>query len=203
MSRINLQKILEIGQMCNEYAKVDRLTMFSDGKTYESDTDHTVMIGIIGCAIASKFYPNLNVGKIAEYALAHDLVEVYAGDTNSINISSEAKKEKDEREKLALEKIKNKFGADFDWVHTQIENYESQKDLESRFVKLLDKILPKVTNSLNNLAAYKNLKDSADKEKLKYHLESQYGELYKKYNQDFPEMLILLKELNDDLINRM
>ena len=81
------------------------------------------------------------------YALAHDLVEVYAGDTFAYDkkmISS-----KHLREKNALVKIKKRF-SNFTNLTRVIEKYEKREDKESKFIYALDKILPPIQLYLEN-----------------------------------------------------
>lgn len=92
----NTEGLIDIGKMILSFAKVNRVTLHEDGETLESDTDHTVMVSVCACALAFKLYPYLDVGKVAQYAIIHDLVEVYAGDTNTFNISTEDRHKKEE-----------------------------------------------------------------------------------------------------------
>ncbi len=94
------QGLIDIGKLILTFAKVNRVTLHEDGVTQESDTDHTVMLSVSACALASKLYPELNLGKIAQFAIVHDLVEVYALDTNTINITDSEREEKKDRETL-------------------------------------------------------------------------------------------------------
>ena len=61
----------------------------------ESDTDHTVMLGLIACSLAHQYAPQLDTSKVAEYALIHDLVEVYAGDSVTITLNNDEKRDKE------------------------------------------------------------------------------------------------------------
>src|SRR3989344_9070817 len=150
----NVQDIVALGQLVLRFARVERVTYHEDGKRRETDTDHTVMLSVIGCSIAAKLYPHLDIGKISQYALVHDLVEAYAGDTPSFNITSEAKKNKDERELVALKKIEKRFEV-FPWLIEILHSYEALGDQEARFIKTLDKCMPKVTHILNNGAYFR------------------------------------------------
>jgi putative hydrolase of HD superfamily len=84
---------------------------------------------------------DMDVNRVIKYALAHDLVEIYAGDT-PINEQDKAYVgSKERREAEAAERIRNEF-PDFTELHDLIDSYELRKDKESRFVYALDKILP-------------------------------------------------------------
>ena len=76
-----LNAALDLARLCLQFGRVERITRHEDGVRLETDTDHTVMLGIFACAFAASFAPGLNTGLIAQFAMIHDLVEVYAGDT--------------------------------------------------------------------------------------------------------------------------
>ena len=111
----HIDKVFELAKLSLDFAKVNRVTHHEDGIRNESDTDHTFMLSLIACSLADTFYKDkLDIGLVSQFALVHDLVEVHVGDTNSfINVSEEARKEKQERERKSLEKIKDEFGENF------------------------------------------------------------------------------------------
>ena len=93
-----------------QYATVHRITFLADGVTPESDTDHTVMVGLISCAVAQQLEPRLDIGLVAQFSLVHDLVEAYAGDTNTFGgLSAGAHADKEARESAALARIQTEL----------------------------------------------------------------------------------------------
>ncbi len=157
------RKIIELGQLVLNFGKVNRATFHEDGVTPESDTDHTVMLGIIACSYAERFAPELNRGRIAEFALIHDLVEVYAGDTATLkHMSPGDQRDKAEREHAAYERIQREFGEILPWVHEIIAAYERLDTREARFVKTLDKSMPGITHTLNGGVVVKSFGHTSD-----------------------------------------
>ena len=108
---------------------------------FENDAEHGFLLATLGCAMAQQMDPSLDLGKVSQYALVHDLVEAYAGDT-TIWASAEEHASKVDREEEALNLIKERFGDRFPWIHETIEKYERFEDRESCFVYALDKIIP-------------------------------------------------------------
>ncbi len=181
-------KILSLCSLILDFGKVNRKSCHQDGTTFESDTDHTVMLGILACAIASKLYKNLDLGLIAQFALIHDLVEVHAGDTPTlVGISEEFFQDKEAREAEALLKIKEEFGTEFPWIHQTIEKYESLDTKEAKYIKTLDKVLPKITVVLNN-AKFINDNNYVTKEEAKKSFDIQRIKLTNLI-PDMPEIL--------------
>ncbi len=182
--------IIQLASTILDFGKVNRQTFHQDGLRPESDTDHTVMLGIIAASLAKKMYVDLDVGLITQFALIHDFVEVYAGDTPTLmNVGDDFFKEKANRELQAFERLKKEFGGSFTWIHTMIEKYEKLDTKEARFVKALDKILPKLTVILNNA---KGINDNklATREGAEKTFDLQRTKL-KEYAYDMPEMLEL------------
>jgi 5'-deoxynucleotidase YfbR-like HD superfamily hydrolase len=143
--------LFALGRLSLLFATVNRVTYLADGKSPESDTDHTVMLGLLACAFAAASDPSLDIGKIAQFSLVHDLVEAYAGDTNTFGMTEEVQKaDKNQREAEALTRIKSEFDATLPWISKTIQEYESLESAEAKFVKTMDKCLPKITRLANN-----------------------------------------------------
>jgi len=193
-----LDKMLEMAEMILDFSKINRVTLHYDKISPESDTDHTVMLSVMACALAKEFYSELDLGKVSQFAIIHDLVEVYAGDTNTISMTEELLADKMQRENLALLKIKDKFSSDFPWIHETIEEYESLKTKEARFVKTLDKLLPCLTVVLNSGAQFKDNMGVLD----------DIGNLHNKiikaaaenYAKEFPDLIKLYLFLTDKIL---
>lgn len=189
-------KTIELGQLVLKFSRTDRVTCHEDGTTPESDTDHTVMLGIIACAFANEFAPELDRGRIAQFALIHDLVEVYAGDTSTFKVmSDEDAKGKEEREAEALVRIREEFDAIYPWLGETIESYEKLDTKEARFVKIVDKVLPKITHILNNGAVSNRLGHTPESKRA--FLDHQYEKIGSTYGADQQQAMALLKCLHE------
>ncbi len=113
----------------------------ADHQRHENVAEHSFTLGTVACALAATLDSKLNLGQIAQYALVHDLVEVYAGDT-TVWASDVELAAKPRREAAALQQIGAEFDATFPWIRQTIVEYERLATVESRFVYALDKILP-------------------------------------------------------------
>jgi 5'-deoxynucleotidase YfbR-like HD superfamily hydrolase len=184
--------VYALGVLSLAFGRVDRITYHDDGTTPESDTDHTVMLGLIACAFAERHLPDLDLGLIAQYALVHDLVEVYAGDTPTLRINAEQRASKEEREMAAYRRIYDEFHASLPWVHTMIAFYEARDTPEARYVKAMDKLLPKVTHIANRGVTLRHQGFTLSELMARY--EQQLDEL-QAYAADFPPLFDLRAEL--------
>ncbi len=184
-------KLLELASFILDFGKVNRKTCHQDGEYPESDTDHTVALGIIGASLAKKMYPDLDIGRVTQFALVHDLVEVYAGDTPTLVLRGSGEeffREKEGRETEAFERIKNEFGGEFSWIPETIEQYERLDTKEARFIKVLDKVLPKFTVLLNKAKAV-----NKSKYVTKTEVEKTFALQREKLNKIAPDMPELLE----------
>ena len=171
------------------FSRVERVTRHEDGVRPETDADHVVMLALVACELSPA---GLSQPKIAEFAIVHDLVEAYAGDTQTLQIDAAGRAAKDARERAALERLRVEFGA-HSWIVFMIEEYERQASPEARYVKLLDKVLPKLTHLTNGCAAARALTDRAGF--IASH-DAQYHKLVVDYSADWwaPPFLALLRE---------
>jgi putative hydrolase of HD superfamily len=188
--------LLELGSLSLDFGRVDRITFHQDGTTPESDTDHTVMLGLVACAFAEHALPDLDRGLIAQYAFVHDLVEVYAGDTNTLRIDDAGRADKAAREADAAKRLRGKF-VWLPWLPETLTAYEQLSTPEARYVKAMDKLLPKLTHLLNGMATLKA--EDVSHVELARRYQEQAGEL-RSYAGDFPPLLALHKELVDTLL---
>lgn len=184
---MEIEQLIKIAGLCLDFGKIERQTYHQDRVTHETDTTHTVMLAIIAPALAENLYPGrFDIGLISQFAVVHDFTESITGDFNTLsNFSPEFKKEKKELEKKALEKIEKDFGTNFPWIHKTIAEYESLESPEARFIKIVDKILPKLVR-LTSVAASSKKSGSAP------FYENQIIEM-RKLGHDMPELVDLLE----------
>jgi 5'-deoxynucleotidase YfbR-like HD superfamily hydrolase len=184
--------VIDLGRLSLAFARVDRISYHEDGATPESDTDHTVMLGLVACAFGAQHLPDLDLGLVAQYALVHDLVEVYAGDTPTLRITADQQASKHAREQAALARIEREFADTLPWVPLMIRSYEQREQPEARYVKALDKLLPKITHVLNDRQTIRE--QGMGRAELLARYDRQLEEL-QGYAADFPPLFELRAEL--------
>lgn len=180
-----LAHAVQIARIALAFGRVERATRHDDGVRPETDADHTVMLGLLAYDLAPSY---LDAQLVASFALVHDLVEVYAGDTQTLTASPDVYAAKRAREDKARERLAADLGRD-SRIPTLIARYEAQQEPEARFVRLLDKVVPKLTHALNGCAGALPLVDEAGF--VRAH-ERQLQQLQAEY-PEFPETLGLLR----------
>lgn len=149
-------RMVDLGNIALAFGRIERATFHPGGRRRETDTDHTVMLGLVACALASEFFPQLDVGLVAQYALTHDLPEVYAGDTNTLRLQGvAATAEKEQRERAATNRLHIELSDAYPWVAHAVRSYQQQNTAEKVFVWAVDKLIVKTTHILDNGAAFR------------------------------------------------
>src|SRR5689334_1200740 len=87
---------------------------FVEPRRWENDAEHSWSVALVACTLAPHVDPSLDVGKVSQFAIVHDLAEVYAGDTNVFG-SEDNHRTKEERERDAIKKIEREF-AHLPWL---------------------------------------------------------------------------------------
>ncbi|OHA87922.1 MAG: hypothetical protein A2653_00115 [Candidatus Zambryskibacteria bacterium RIFCSPHIGHO2_01_FULL_43_25] len=136
-----LDKILGFVDLINQFRSVERVVLIKDSDRNENDVEHSYSLAMLAWYINNLSKLNLNTDKLLKYALVHDLVEVYAGDTFLYHKDADFVRSKQKREGEAAHKLKKEY-SNFSELHKTIEQYEKREDEESRFIYALDKIAP-------------------------------------------------------------
>jgi putative hydrolase of HD superfamily len=162
-----IQDLLKFVQMLNDYRLVERRLLVNglsgDRERRENDIEHSYQLAMLCWYVISTEKLNLNLEKVFKYCLAHDLVEIYAGDTPFFSEDSELKSSKQEREHQALQRIRSEQSA-FPELTEWIEGYEEREDPESIFVYSMDKIQPMANIILDEGRSWKREKVTMDME---------------------------------------
>lgn len=186
MTTIQFESFERLASIILRLGRVQRLTEDADGHT-ESDTTHSVMLGLACGAIAH--HTGMRIDRIVGLALIHDIAEAYAGDTPTLHqLSSEQAQDKRAREAAGLARVRAEL-AGLSWIVGLIDEYEAQETREARFVRVLDKATPKWTHALNGCAVPR--REGMSRDDLEARHRDQVSKLATEY-QDQGGALVLL-----------
>lgn len=152
-----LPDLLRLADLVLAFGRVERVTRHPDGVRPETDAEHTLMLAFVALTLADE-HPEwgLDAGRLAVLAMVHDLPEVYAGDTNTAGgLTPSQQAAKAEREQAATERLHRELPGSV--IMRALTTYERQDTPEARFLRVLDKVLPKLTHALNFGAALREL----------------------------------------------
>ena len=147
IDRIAVESIIAVvRELVVPLCKIPRtMVLPTDPERRENVAEHSFTLALVACIFASSLTDRqLDIGRVAQYAILHDIVEVYAGDT-SVWVSEDELQAKVARERDALQRIAGRFDAVFPWISEMIENYELRSEAEAKFVYALDKVVPHIS----------------------------------------------------------
>ncbi len=137
----SLESLLSFTKIITELQTVERVIRVRNSERWENDVEHSYSLAMLAWYILDTEKLSLDRDRVFRYALAHDLVEIYAGDTYLYSEDKELLASKPERERLAAERLRAEF-PEVPEMHAAISGYVTKEDAESRFVYALDKIEP-------------------------------------------------------------
>lgn len=189
---------MDLGKIAVQFARVERAPRMPDGRR-ETDVEHSFQLSLTATELAAHFYPDMDLGLVAQFSNVHDLVEVKTGDVWTFEISEEDRAIKEANEAKALKELKQELPP---YTAGILERYEQQTEREARFVKLVDKALPQVINVLtllgdksSFLSDHKISSRTDLEEKLQAHIDR-----YEEKFPEFPEVIDMIRELNVTLV---
>lgn len=192
----DITRFISFNEFLLQFRAVDRKVYIPPGSDRpENDAEHSYNLAMATWYLA-QYFPNIDSARAVQLALAHDLVEVHAGDTFAYGQQKDLAS-KAQREAAAMDQLKTDW-PDFPEMSASIEEYEAKETEEAKFVYALDKLMPAILNYLgdghawhkHNITFDKFLKEKEAKipvspEIHDYHL--QFVEILKNQSHYFPE----------------
>ena len=183
------QLALDTAHAAYALARVDRGLIRDDGAP-ESDADHAVMVGWLACALCARWYApeRLDVGLVAQLAIAHDAIEIICGDTYAVTLDDAGRAAKQARERAALDAL---AAMGLEWLSERNSWYEDKLLPEACFVWAVDKIVTKVACIVDDCVEVKR-RTTPDERQAFLDYERPAME---RIAGDFPELIKLYEEL--------
>jgi putative hydrolase of HD superfamily len=151
-----------IGEV-DKLKSIFRKTLLLNGSRYENDAEHSWHLALMAMLLSE--YANtkeLNLARVIEMVLVHDLVEIDAGDTYCYDDAGNAGKV--ERERQSAERVFGLLPNDHGWRLRKLwEEFEERVTPESRFAAALDRIQPLMHNYFTSGVVWRNHGIKCDK----------------------------------------
>jgi len=144
MSRLNLQLsfVLEIDKL----KTVLRQNIVTDASRRENSAEHSWHLGVMVLLLAEYAPQPVDLFRAMKMALAHDLIEVYAGDTPAYDAA--ANELKTQREDEAATRLFALVPEDQgEELRGLWDEFEAAASNESKFVNALDRLQPLLLNT--------------------------------------------------------
>lgn len=146
-----IEFIIEIDKM----KTVLRRTLIADGSRCENDAEHSWHLAVMAMVLKDYAAQDVDIGRVIQMALVHDLVEVYAGDTFAYDAAGNA--DKAQREAAAADKLYALLpGPQGDEFRALWEEFDLKQSPEARFAAAMDSLQPIINNYLTDGHTWKN-----------------------------------------------
>ena len=140
--RKQIEFILEIDKL----KKTMRQTILLDRSRRENSAEHSWHIALM-VLVLSEYTKDSDVDlfRVMKILLAHDLIEIDAGDTYCYD--EQSRQDQAEREAIAADRIFNILPADQSGMFRELwDEFEARQTPESRFANALDRLQPFLNN---------------------------------------------------------
>lgn len=142
-----LKRQIEFIVEVDKSKEILRRTLLTQSKRRENDAEHAWHLALMAPILKEYIKEDINITKVINMVIIHDLVEIDAGDTYCYD--TEGYKTKEIREKNAADRIFNILPKDqADFIYELWNEFEEMKTPESKYANTLDRLQP----ILNNIA---------------------------------------------------
>jgi putative hydrolase of HD superfamily len=126
-----------------------RRNSITDGSRRENSGEHSWHLALMAIVLAPHAGAPVDVGRVVEMLLVHDLVEIDAGDTFVYDAA--AREQQEEVERLAADRLFGLIpGDDGARLRAAWDEFEAAATPEARFAHSVDRIAPLLLNHANH-----------------------------------------------------
>jgi len=157
-----------LDQQINFLVEIDKLkqilrqTYLIDGSRQENDAEHSWHLAMMAMVLHEYVPEKVDLCRVIQMVLVHDLVEIYAGDTFAYDAKAHEDKEKREQEAAGklFSILPSKQG---EKLRGLWEEFEAQDTPEAKFATALDRLQPLMHNYYNQGGTWKTHNVRKDK----------------------------------------
>lgn len=145
--RLNSQLLFtaEIDKM----TAVLRRTLLLDKSRRENDAEHSWHIAVMAMLFQEYAVEPVDIGRVVQMCVVHDLVEIEAGDTFAYDAKGNLDKEK--REKEAADRLFAKLPKDQgDLIRSLWEEFDAMETADAKYAACMDRLQPFLHNTLTD-----------------------------------------------------
>lgn len=122
-----------------------RQTSLCDGSRRENSAEHSWHLALMASVLAEHAEGTIDVARVVQMLIIHDLVEIDAGDTFAYDASANVDREA--REQLAADRIFGLLPAEQGQAMRALwEEFETRATADARFAVALDRLQPLLNN---------------------------------------------------------
>lgn len=133
----------------DKMTSVLRRTLLLDKSRRENDAEHSWHIAVMAMLFSEYATAPVDIGRVVQMCVVHDLVEVYAGDTFAYDAVGNADKE--EREKKAADKLFAMLPEEQgQLIRSLWEEFDAMESPDAKYSACMDRLQPFFHNTLTD-----------------------------------------------------
>jgi len=151
-----LEQQIDFLREIDRLKQVQRKSFVSGARRFENSAEHSWHVALMALVLSEHAAPpGVNVGRVIQMLLVHDLVEIDAGDT-LLYAEADALKLQKERELVAAERLFGLLPApEGVALRTLWEEFEARESAEAKFAAAIDRLQPLLLNFMSEGAAWR------------------------------------------------
>ena len=145
--KVRLDQQLKFTAEIDKMTGVLRRTLLVDQSRRENDAEHSWHIAVMALLFEEYAKEAVNVGRVAEMCVVHDLVEIYAGDTFAYD--AKGNEDKEAREAAAADRLFAQLPEEqWKMIRELWEEFDAMETADAKYAACLDRIQPFLHNTL-------------------------------------------------------
>lgn len=133
----------------DKMTSVLRRTLLLDKSRRENDAEHSWHIAVMAMLFSEYAAAPVDIGRVVQMCVVHDLVEVYAGDTFAYDAVGNADKEA--REKAAADKLFAMLPEEQGrMIRSLWEEFDAMETEDAKYAACMDRLQPFLHNTLTD-----------------------------------------------------
>lgn len=144
-----LDKQLLFTAEIDQLTQIARRTFLIDKSRRENDAEHSWHIAVMAMLFSEYAKEPVDIGRVVQMCVVHDLIEIYAGDTFAYD--EKGNMDKEEREKLAADKLFSLIPEEQGKMIRDLwEEFDRMDTPDSKFAACMDRLQPFYHNTLTD-----------------------------------------------------
>lgn len=133
----------------DKMTSVLRRTLLLDLSRRENDAEHSWHIAVMAMLFSEYAAEPVDIGRVVQMCVVHDLVEVYAGDTFAYDAAGNADKEA--REKAAADQLFGMLPKEQGrMIRSLWEEFDAMESADAKYAACMDRLQPFLHNTLTD-----------------------------------------------------
>lgn len=133
----------------DKMTSVLRRTLLVDLSRRENDAEHSWHIAVMAMLFSEYAVMPVDIGRVVQMCVVHDLVEVYAGDTFAYDAAGNADKEA--REKAAADQLFGMLPKEQGrMIRSLWEEFDAMESADAKYAACMDRLQPFLHNTLTD-----------------------------------------------------